>query len=209
LNEPLTNILGFAQLVKKNPELPEQISQDIENIIESALYSRDVIKKLLIFSRQAPSQKIKLNLNHVITSGLNFFKRRLERSAIELQQSLDPNLPEIMADPAQMNQIIVNLVVNAIQAMPGGGCLRVETKFENNAISLVVEDNGIGMSEEIQKKIFLPFFTTKKITQGTGLGLSVVHGIVTSHKGTISVQSEEGRGTRFTVKFLLNEMNEM
>jgi signal transduction histidine kinase len=93
--------------------------------------------------------------------------------------------------------------------MPGGGCLRVETKFENNAISLVVEDNGIGMSEEIQKKIFLPFFTTKKITQGTGLGLSVVHGIVTSHKGTISVQSEEGRGTRFTVKFLLNEMNEM
>jgi signal transduction histidine kinase len=208
LNEPLANILGFAQLLKKDRELPTQASKDLDNIIEASLYARDVIKKLLIFARQAPSQKVNMQLNKIILAGLAFFKRRFEKNSIELDLSLEPHLPEMVADPAQMNQVLINLVVNAIQAMPDGGNLIVKTTFVDNSICLSVEDSGVGISEEVQKKIFLPFFTTKDITQGTGLGLSVVHGIVTSHKGTISLQSEVGKGTRFEVRFPLTEIQE-
>jgi two-component system NtrC family sensor kinase len=103
------------------------------------------------------------------------------------------------ADPGQMHQVLVNLVVNAIQAMPGGGRLTIRTGVSEGVVRLVVEDTGVGMSEEVLSKIFLPFFTTKDVDQGTGLGLSVTHGIVSAHGGSIRVQSEPGTGSRFEV----------
>jgi signal transduction histidine kinase len=99
-----------------------------------------------------------------------------------------------------MNQALVNLVVNAIQAMPQGGTLTVETYVAAGKVCLAVEDTGIGMSEEIKRQVFLPFFTTKDINEGTGLGLAVVHGIVASHKGRITVETEEGKGARFVIR---------
>ena len=107
----------------------------------------------------------------------------------------------MVGDPAQLNQVLVNLVVNALQAMPEGGTLTVRTSVGEEYVSLVVEDAGCGMSEEILEKIFLPFFTTKDVNEGTGLGLAVVHGIVSSHGGTIKVESEIGLGTRFEIQF--------
>jgi two-component system NtrC family sensor kinase len=200
LNEPLANILGFTQLILKDPNLPEQIKSDLDKIVNSCLFARDVIQKLLIFSRQATFHKSTINLNDVVESGLSFFKSRLEKNAIELHRTFDPDLPEIVADQAQITQVLINLVVNAIQAMPGGGRLYVGTKREVDNVLLIVADTGIGMSEEVKKQIFLPFFTTKDVDQGTGLGLAVVHGIIISHKGKMEVESEVGKGSRFTVK---------
>lgn len=199
LNEPLANILGFAQLSKKCSELPRQVRKDLEKIESASLYSREIIKKLLVFARQIPPEKIQVNLNKIIDEGLYFFKARCAKEGIELVSSLSSDLPEIIADSAQLNQVLVNLVVNAIQAMPKGGKLLVQTSSQQDNVLLIVEDTGIGIEEHVIEKIFIPFFTTKEIGQGTGLGLPVVHGIVTSHGGSINVKSKVGHGTRFEI----------
>ncbi len=122
--------------------------------------------------------------------------------------SLHPDLPVISADPVQLNQVVVNLVLNALQAMPRGGRLTVKTLMSGDHIFLIVEDTGIGMSKEVLKQIFTPFFTTKDVGQGTGLGLPVVHGIITSHGGSIHVESNVGGGTRFEIQLPVEEPSE-
>jgi signal transduction histidine kinase len=201
LNEPLGSILGFAQLTAKDPGLTQQAAQDIEKIVNASLHAREIVKKLLIFARQMPTTKTRVNLNQIVEEGLYFFESRCAKEGIELVRSLSPDLQEITADPAQLHQVLVNLVVNAIQAMPNGGKLTIKTLFDQAYVSLIVEDTGIGMSKEIMKQIFIPFFTTKEIGEGTGLGLSVVHGIVSSHKGFIKVESEVGAGSLFEIRF--------
>jgi len=209
LNEPLGNILGFAQLAKKCPELPQQAMQDIEKIEKASLYAREVIKKLLLFSRQMPSRKSRVDLNKLIKESLNFLGSRCIKEGIEIKYLFESELSEIIADPSQLNQVIVNLVVNAIQAMPDGGILTLQTiSHGEKYVIFAVEDTGIGMSEDIKKKIFLPFFTTKDINLGTGLGLAVAHGIITAHGGTCHVKSKVGCGTRFEVTLpLTNDKN--
>lgn len=200
LNEPLGNILGFAQLVKKNPELPKQAESDLEKIETASLYAREIVKKLLIFSRQTPTKKAKIKLNKVVNESLGLFEGRLEKEGIDLKKSLSPELPDITADAGQINQVLVNLIVNAIHAMPDGGTLTVRTEAMDGYILIYVEDTGIGMSNEVMEQIFLPFFTTKEIDKGTGIGLAVVHGIITSHGGSIDVISKEDVGTCFQIK---------
>lgn len=200
LNEPLGSILGFAQLAKKCPGIPPQAEQDIDKVLNASLYAREVVKKLLIFARQMPPRKTLVNLNRVIEEGLYFFESRCAKEGIELERFFAPDLPEVYADPSQLNQVLVNLVVNALQAMPEGGELSIRTLTHGDDVSMIVEDTGTGMDEEVLKKIFTPFFTTKDVGQGTGLGLPVVHGIVTSHGGSIHVESKAGRGTRFEIQ---------
>ena len=203
LNEPLGNILGFAQLAKKCEGLPECAESDIGKIETASLHAREVIKKLMIFARQMPPQKTQVNLNEVVEEGLYFLESRCAKDGIELLRALSQDLPEITADPAQLNQVLVNLVVNALQAMENGGTLTVRTLARKDHVSLVVEDTGIGMSEKVVEQIFIPFFTTKEVGRGTGLGLPVVHGIVTSHGGSIEVRSKVGRGARFKIQLPL------
>jgi two-component system NtrC family sensor kinase len=200
INEPLGNILGFAQLVSSCAELTPQTAQDIEKIKNASLHAREIVKKLLIFAHQMPTKKTKVNLNQIVEEGLYFFESRCAKEGIELVRLLSPDQPEISVDPAQLHQVLVNLVVNAIQAMPGGGRLTIKTMSDEHYVSLVVEDTGIGMSEEVKRQIFMPFFTTKEVGEGTGLGLSVVHGIVSSHKGFINVESKVGSGSRFEIR---------
>ena len=166
---------------------------------------REVIQKLLLFARQSPPRKTTININEVVESGLAFFRTRLEKEAVELRKILDPHVPEIIADQAQLTQVVINLVVNAIQAMPDGGVLTVSTTFEKNHVKFSVADTGIGMRDEVRKQIFIPFFTTKDVNQGTGLGLSVVHGIVSAHHGSIDVESEMNKGSRFTVTLPIDQ----
>ena len=200
LNEPLGNILAFAQLAQKYPELPEPTASDLEKIVAASLHAREVVKKLMLFARQMPPQKTRVNLNAVVEEGLYFLESRCSKHGVTLQRRLSPQLPQIVADPSQLNQVLVNLVVNAIQAMAGGGKLEIATRASRTHVLLTVEDNGIGMSEEVLGRIFIPFFTTKDIHEGTGLGLPVAHGIVNSHGGMIAVESTPGRGTRFEIQ---------
>lgn len=199
LNEPLANILGFAQLVQKTPTIPQQALRDIDRIVRAALHAREIINKLMFFARPKPPTQVSVKLNELVTDGLYFLQSRCSKAGIEIVLDLAPDLPEISADPTQLNQVLVNLIVNAIQAMPQGGKLKVATARKNNKIALIVEDTGVGMTDDVMAHIFIPFFTTKPVGEGTGLGLSVVHGIVTAHHGTINVESELGKGSRFEV----------
>jgi len=200
LNEPLGNILGFAQLAKKCRGLPESAKRDLEKIEFASIRAREVIKKLLVFARQTPPEKTRVNLNQVVEETLYFLEGRCMDAEIERECSLQADLPEITADPAQLSQVLVNLVINSLQAMPKGGKLMVQTGLCEEGLLLAVEDTGVGMSEDVLKQLFVPFFTTKDVGQGTGLGLPVVHGIVISHGGTLRVKSELGRGTRFEIR---------
>ncbi len=201
LNEPLANILGFAQLASKGNGLPEAAANDLEKIIKASLHAREVVKKLMLFARQTPPNKAEADLNQLVEEGLYFVESRCTRAGVELVRKLAEDLPALAVDKAQMHQVLVNLVVNAVQAMPDGGRLTIRTASDSEEVSLVVQDTGAGMTEETMKKMFIPFFTTKDVNEGTGLGLAVVHGIVISHGGDIGVESEPGRGTRIEIRF--------
>jgi signal transduction histidine kinase len=200
LNEPLGGILGFSQLASKHPDLPGQVQEDLSKIESASLHAREVVRKLMLFARQTPPTREKVDINELVTEGLYFLEARCVKGGIELHRALSTDLPEITVDPAQIHQVLVNLVVNAIQSMERGGSLTVETSCVDDNISLTVSDTGCGMEKELLEKIFVPFFTTKDVGEGTGLGLPVVHGIVTSHGGEIDVHSKPGEGTRFVVR---------
>lgn len=206
LNEPLGRILGFAQLVKKNGSLTEQQDTDIDRIIKASLYTREIIKKLMLFSRQMPRQINAVNLNTIVQSILYFIDIRFQSRGIKIVERLDQHLPVIEADSVQISQVLVNLITNAIHAMAGGGKITIATKRKQNQVSLVVSDTGSGMSNEVKEKIFEPFYTTKPVGQGTGLGLSVVQGIVEEHKGKILVSSNPGKGSRFEIVLPLRQI---
>jgi two-component system, NtrC family, sensor kinase len=199
LNEPLAKILGFAQLIKKTGNLEHQQAEDVERIVKASLYTREIIKKLMIFSRQMPQQITSINLNEIIGNILYFIDVRFQSRGIKLKTKLDGKLPLLKGDEVQMSQVLVNLITNAVHAMPDGGEITVATKTKCKFVSLLVSDNGSGMSPEIKQKIFEPFFTTKPVGQGTGLGLSVVKGIIESHHGKIVVNSTPGKGTKFEI----------
>jgi signal transduction histidine kinase len=199
LNEPLASILGRAQLSAKVSVLPDYVRRDNEKIVTAVLRAREIISKLRLLARHAPPQTDKVNLNHVVRNGLDLIESRCANAGITLVKALTPGLPEITADAGQLYQVLVNLVVNAMQATPDGGRITIRTSAHEDGIGLCVEDTGVGMSEDTLKQIFTPFFTTKEVDEGTGLGLAVVQGIVSSHGGTISVDSTEGRGSRFDI----------
>ena len=207
LNEPLGGILGFAQLIKKYGEINETTEKDIDKIIKAALHAREIIRKLMLFSRQSPPDKVLFNINERIDDGLYLLENRIKKSSIILIKELQSDLPLIKIDPSQFHQVLVNLVVNAIQAMPEGGTLTIKTENLISNISMTVKDTGTGMTKDQIEKIFIPFYTTKGINEGTGLGLPVVLGIVQAHGGSISVESEHGKWSVFTVKFPVTNGN--
>jgi signal transduction histidine kinase len=203
LNEPLGNICGFAELCLEHSKLPEQAVRDLDRIVRASLYAREIIQRLLLFARKAPSRRCATDVNELVEKALSLFKGRLSTAGIELRTELSPKIPPVILDPGQINQVLVNLLVNAIQAMPTGGVLTARTGLLRGELSIVVEDTGSGIQEELMPQIFLPFFTTKDVREGTGLGLSVVHGIVTAHSGRVEVESDPGSGARFDVRLPL------
>jgi two-component system NtrC family sensor kinase len=200
LNEPLSTILGFAQLVLKAAALSPAQTRDVERIVEASLRAREIVRNLLIFGGNAPAKTEECDLAAIVRDGIRFLEPRCKSSGIDLHLELVEGGPAVRADPARLTQVLVNLVVNALQAMPAGGSLAVRTHADGRGAVLIVEDSGIGMSAETMNRIFVPFFTTKGTRGGSGLGLAVVHGIVASLGGTIAVHSEVGRGSRFEVR---------
>ena len=162
-----------------------------------------IVQNLLAFARPSGEQMVSVSLNMAVKAATDLRKYELTVNNIDLEVDLHPDLPLIAANPHQMQQLILNLVINAEQAMAGtqnGAKLRVRMEHSDNVVRLVVSDNGPGISADIRSKIFDPFFTTKGVGQGTGLGLSICYGIVKEHGGSIHVESELGRGAAFIVE---------
>ena len=140
-----------AELAAQTPGLPEQAARDLDNIVKSALHSREVIKKLMIFGRKVPLQKMSVDLNRVIRDTLYFIEMSASRGRVEVRTELAEGLPPIMADPQHIKQVMVNLVVNAIHAMPGGGVLTIQTQSFKDDVYLSVGDTGVGLGSAAQR----------------------------------------------------------
>lgn len=203
INGPLNNILGYAQLSAKQQDLPEQVYQDLDNIIRMSLHAREVVKKVMLFSRQVTPKHDLIQINKVIHDSLYFTEPLCRQSEIKVVTMLDEKLPCIVGDFSQLRQVVVNLIVNSVHAMPdNGGMINIKTHCESSGnVILRIQDTGTGMTPETLNQCFVPFFTTKKVDEGTGLGLSVVHGIIQAHDAEIKVESQVGKGSRFTVTF--------
>jgi len=214
-NNILTIIQGRADLLRSRVDLPSQAELDIDHIAMAAERAADLTRQLLTFSRRRVMFIAPINLNEVVSSVAAMLERTLSE-AITLHCNLAPNLPLIEADRGMISQMVMNLAINASDAMPEGGNLTLKTSLvkarepkgsSTNAtlsgwnVRLDVCDNGIGMDAEQLGRIFEPFFTTKEVGKGPGLGLSVVHGIVQEHNGEICVESFPGKGTSFSIYF--------
>jgi PAS domain S-box-containing protein len=214
-NNLLTIISGYSELILGRCAPEDPVCEPVEQISRAATRAAALTRQLLAFGSRQPSEQKDIVLNDVV-GGVEKMLRRLIGADVDLVLSLEAEDGSIRADPGQMEQIIVNLVINARDAMPGGGKLLIETAClyidEESAhgrlavtpghyVMLAVSDTGIGMTGEVRSRIFEPFFTTKARGKGTGLGLSTVYGIVQQSRASISVQSEPGQGSTFRLLF--------
>lgn len=203
LNNPLTGIWGLSQLLTSKKGLDPAVKERVDTIGSEAERAVRIVKNLLSFARGGSGERTYASINEPIEAVFDLRKYSLMVNNIELQTDLEPGLPMTMADPYKIQQVTLNLMVNAEQAMEEAGVgdwIRVSTETRGDALRLVVCDNGPGVAEQDIAKLFDPFFTTKEPGKGTGLGLSVCYGIVRDHGGTLSVQNESPRGARFTVE---------
>lgn len=201
LNTPLANILGFSELLKTRIKNDPQASRDLDKIINSAIFSREVVKKLMFFACEMPQQIILVDIVPLIDSAINLMEPSLKKKKIgyDLQFSSKPIF--IRVDTIQLTQVIFNLVLNAIYFSPIKGSIRILVKERENSVLITIKDQGPGIEPKISEKIFEPFYSTKPIGEGSGLGLSVVHGIVKSHKGNIKYLPNKPKGSIFVVEF--------
>ncbi len=199
INNPLTGVLTFAHLLREKPHLLGADRDDLEVIIRETTRVREIVRGLLDFARESPSRQEILDLNSVIRATLRLVRSQKEFSRVIIQEALADGLPAVRGDRNQLQQVLLNLSLNACEAMPQGGTLTVRSFNDGARVAFSVTDTGCGIRPEHMEKIFEPFFTTKPIGKGTGLGLSVSYGIVQQHHGSIEVHSEFERGTVFTV----------
>ncbi|MBN2043679.1 MAG: GAF domain-containing protein [Anaerolineales bacterium] len=203
LNNPLTTVTGFAELLLDSFPEDSPEHEDMNLVLREAQRSRTVVRRLLDFSRQSDFLRVETDLNEIITTVMQMIQHLASTENITVRMELWGDIPLIRADRNQMHQVILNLVHNAIQAMPEGGELfiqsLIEKREEDDWLGIRIEDTGIGIEEEHMDKIFEPFFTTKPSGEGTGLGLSVSYSIVSEHGGYIDVVSTKGEGATFTI----------
>ena len=203
VNNPLSGVLVYTQLLDRkisNDNFTKDVALDYLRKMEKELTrSTRLIRNLLDFARQSNPAFRKTDINDVVLASLELVSNSARTTHIITEIDLSPALPKIMADPDQLQQVCINLMLNAIQSMPDGGKLTLRTREENQQIIVDVQDTGCGISSENMNKLFTPFFTTKKEVKGVGLGLAVSYGIIQSHQGKIEVNSREGEGTTFTI----------
>lgn len=202
LNTPLGNVLGFAELLKKGEDDAAR-QADLQRIIDSALVGRDIVKKLMYFSCEMPSQFHLLDLNEQVRQTVRLLQHRLDEQAIRTTLELDSTPLIARIDAVQFAQVMSNLILNALSAMSREDHLRISTQRSDGHAIIRVQDSGSGIAAEDLPRIFQPFFTTKPTGEGTGLGLAVVHGIMKGHGGHISASSTPGAGALFTLTFPL------
>jgi signal transduction histidine kinase len=203
LNNPIAAIQGFAQLLTGRNDLDETTKNDLGIVYREAQRAAKITQNLLSFARKREPEKQLISINEVIEKTLELRAHQMKVNNIEVAVDFAADLPKTMADFFQMEQVFVNIINNAEQAMleaHGKGRLVVKTQKAGNVIQATFADNGPGISEENIKRIFDPFFTTKEVGKGTGLGLSICYGIVEAHGGHIYARSKLGEGTTFVVE---------
>ncbi len=211
INNPLTAINGFAEGLKRrlglihdqvDSEVYDDFSEYTDTIIKECLRCRDIVQTLLTFSRPIAASLQPINVNRCVEDTLFILQHHFkEQCNITLKTDLANDLPMITGDESQLKQVIINLFTNALDATCGGGSIQIKTyREETGGIVLIVKDTGCGIPLDQQDKLFEPFFTTKPVGKGVGIGLSTCYSIVKNHDGEISVTSEEGKGSSFTIR---------
>ncbi|KAF0219605.1 MAG: two-component system NtrC family sensor [Geobacteraceae bacterium] len=205
INNPLTGIMVFASLARDNPKLPQDIKNDMNLITRETERCAKIVKGLLEFSKESPPQKKPSYIDDIMDLTIALVENQSSFHDINIIRDYDKEMVQILIDPHQIEQVFVNILLNASHAMPDGGDLTIKTGMESEEgyAYIKVSDTGCGISEQNLEKIFDPFFTTKE-NRGTGLGLSVSYGIIESHGGKIEVKSKVGSGTAFTIRLPLH-----
>jgi signal transduction histidine kinase/CheY-like chemotaxis protein len=199
INNPLTSVLGFASLLVEQLPADSSLHADAGLIMTEASRARDIVRDLLDFSRQRPFFPQTIDVNGVLRQAVGLIRLQGVMSVTIDEQYAD-DLPPIEVDPSRMKQVFLNIINNAVQAMPKGGLLTVRTGASVDEVTVAFADTGPGIAPEHRERIFEPFFTTKSEVNGTGLGLAVSLGIVRQHGGTIDLVSELGKGSTFTIR---------
>ena len=199
INNPLTTILTSAMLIQEDLDPQDPIYIELDTISKETLRCRKIVKSLLDFARQSTPMKKDDNINEIIIESVYLTKKQAEFSNIKLKTILSENLPPVIVDKDQIQQTLINLILNAVEATESGGAITVSTQYRQlDRMNIIkIDDTGRGIPKEHLDKIFDPFFTTRE--NGTGLGLSITHSIIEQHDGRIIVDSTPGKGTCFTI----------
>lgn len=204
LNNPLYGIMNTLDLLKS--EVPETSKR--RRLLDMALSETkritDMLRSMLIFAKPSQEEKKDLDINTLLDNIILFFEKQLVEANVSVEQNLNPDMPTVYASQNQIIQVILNILNNAKHAMPGGGKLKIDSYTKDGSIFIDITDTGTGIKDDIKDKIFDAFFTTKSEVKGVGLGLSVCYGIIKDHNGDIKVESEEGKGTTFSIILPVN-----
>jgi two-component system NtrC family sensor kinase len=208
INNPLAGILTYAKLLRKwldrdgwDAKRRDEVRGSLELIESESRRCGEIVRNLLTFSRSSPMNLQWVDLNQVIDRCVRLVQHQTELSNVQLQPQMAEDLPQVQCDAAQIEQLLLALIMNAVDALPHGGNLWVRSRMvpEIGAVQLEVQDDGVGIPEDILPNLFEPFFTTKEKGHGVGLGLAISKGIVERHRGRIDVDSKPGQGTKFTI----------
>ena len=203
LNQPLQAIMGFSQEMLQSEKFSTSGKEFMEDIVSASRKMAEIIKSLRSFARQSGEELTHTSVEHAVEESVRLMKHHLMQKGIDMEVSFPAALPLVSANPIQFEQVLINMIGNARDAIEQAG--RVRGKIEitgtqkNNLIELKIQDNGCGMSEQTRQKVFDPFFTTKEVGKGTGLGMSISYGILKKMHAEVSIQSELGKGTEFTI----------
>jgi len=215
INNPLAGILTYAKLLKKqypqtDPAKQQDVLSSLDLIEQESRRCGEIVRNLMTFARSTPMSCEPADLNQIVERAVRLMQHQLELANIELQLELAAKLPPLRCDTGQIEQVVVSLMANAIDAMPSGGRLWIRTRRAPGAadVQIEVEDNGVGIAPELLPNLFEPFFTTKERGHGLGLGLAISRNIVERHQGRIAVTSQAGQGAKFTIHLPLSEVQE-
>jgi two-component system NtrC family sensor kinase len=212
LNNPLTTIAGFTELMLEEIPVNSPQKEDLALVLQESQRARLVVRRLLDFSRHSESLKEISDINVIIQEVLAIVHHMARTGGVNIEFNTADDLPEIFIDRNQIKQVVINLVQNGIQAMPDGGKMEIQTKLrkrdEEGWVTIDIRDYGVGITKHNMDRIFEPFFTTKPVGSGTGLGLSISYGILAEHGGFMEIESEPGTGSLFRI-WLPNRKNDL
>jgi signal transduction histidine kinase len=203
LNNPLTSVVGYTQLLLENPDIKGRAKDDLQKVYSQSKRAAEIIKNFITFARGQPTNKVLVNINDVINNVLKLRYYELGSKGISVETHFAPDIQVILADQGQLQHCFWNIIINAEYFMfeaNQGGKLVITTEKTDGWVRITFSDNGPGIDKDVLPHVFDPFYTTRGIGRGTGLGLSICYGVITRHGGTIYAESEKGSGATFIVE---------